>query len=276
MVKLIIHTSDIHIRNASRFEEYAEQLTKFVNKCQELASPYEKDEVRIVICGDLVHQKNTITNELITFSSVFIRQLENIAKVIVISGNHDLVLSNTSKKDTLTAIFETAAFENAFFLDYELEYNSGYIVDDNITWALYSIYNDFKKPNIEDAKEKYPDNNIIGLYHGMILGAKLDNGDIVDNEGTDGDVFNGCDFVIAGDIHKRQVLKRGDVDIVYSGSLIQQTFGETVTQHGFVVWDLEKKTHEFIDLESNYGLYNFEIKKIEDIDNDEEILINYQ
>ena len=47
----------------------------------------------------------------------------------------------------------------------------------------------------------------------------------------------------AGDIHKRQEIKRGDVKIVYPGSLIQQTFGETVTQHGFAVWDLEKKTH---------------------------------
>lgn len=95
------------------------------------------------------------------------------------------------------------------------------------------------------------------------------------DSGQDGDIFQGCDFVMAGDIHKRQVIKRGDTIVVYPGSLIQQTFGETITQHGFAVWDLEKKSYEFIELPSEYGLYDFEIKKPEDIDDDKEILMNY-
>jgi DNA repair exonuclease SbcCD nuclease subunit len=80
---------------------------------------------------------------------------------------------------------------------------------------------------------------------------------------------------MAGDIHKRQVLKRGNVEIVYSGSLVQQTFGETVSQHGFVVWDIEHMTHEFIDLESDYGLYDIKIESIEDLNEDKERLINF-
>ena len=63
MIKCIIHCSDIHIRNFQRLNEYAEQLTKFVEKCKEIAKDYERDEIRIVICGDLVHQKNNISNE---------------------------------------------------------------------------------------------------------------------------------------------------------------------------------------------------------------------
>ena len=34
-------------------------------------------------------------------------------------------------------------------------------------------------------------------------------------------------------------------------------------------------TPTFIDLETDYGLYDFEIKDIDDIDNDKEILLNY-
>jgi DNA repair exonuclease SbcCD nuclease subunit len=79
---------------------------------------------------------------------------------------------------------------------------------------------------------------------------------------------------MAGDIHKRQVIRRGNTEIVYPGSMIQQTFGETVSQHGFAVWDIENKTYEFIDLETNYGLYDFEITRPEDIDEDKEILKN--
>lgn len=275
MIKLIIHCSDIHIRNVQRHEEYAEQLTKFINKCKELAEPYERDEVRILIAGDLVHQKLIVSNELFSFTSIFIRNLESIAQVLVISGNHDLLVDNKSKKDTMSALFETAAFQNSIFLDSLLGYKSGTIIDDNVIWALYSIYDDFKRPDIETAIMENPDCKVIGLYHGPVCGVTLNNG-MVYNEGiTDGNMFEGCDVVMAGDIHKRQTIKKGDVNIVYPGSLIQQTYGETITQHGFAAWNVETMTPTFIDLESDYGLYDFEIKNIDDIDNDKEILLNY-
>ena len=273
-IRKVIHCSDIHIKNLLRHDEYAEQLTKFIERCQEICEPYEKDEIRIVISGDLIDQKNNITPELITFVSTFIRELEQIAKVIVIAGNHDLIVNNLSRKDAISSIFETASFENAFLLDMELNYQSGYVIDDNITWCLYSIFDNFNKPNIQEAQKEYPDNKIIGLYHGMIIGSMLYNGNIVDS-GVQGELFEGCDCVMAGDIHKHQELKRGDVKIVYPSSLIQQNYGETITQHGFAVWDIESMEYEFVPLTSDYGMYKFEIKDINDIDNDNEILINY-
>lgn len=273
MVKKIIHCSDIHIRNFARLNEYAEQLEKFVEKCKEIAEPYEKEEIRIVISGDLVHQKNSISPELMSFSSFFLRQLEEIATVIIIAGNHDLLVNNTSRTDTLTSLFDTANFQNCKFLDAMLGYESGFVEDDNIIWVLYSIYSGFNPPNIEDIGNT-DGKKIIGLYHGMVIGATLNNGTVVDG-GVDGDLFKGCDCVMAGDIHKRQVLKRGDVEIVYPGSLIQQTFGETVSQHGFVVWNIEDMTHEFVDLESDYGLYDIQISSMDDLDNDKEKLVNF-
>lgn len=272
MIKCVIHCSDIHIRNFQRLSEYAEQLTIFVEKCKEIAKDYEREEVRIVIAGDLVHQKNNISNELMTFSSFFLRQLEEIATVIVIAGNHDLLVNNTSRTDTLTALFDTANFQDCKFLDSMLGYESGFVEDDNVVWCLYSIYSGYNPPNFNDLTVY--DKLVIGLYHGMIVGASLNNGTVVDN-GVEGSLFDGCTCVMAGDIHKRQVLKRGDIDIVYPGSLIQQTFGETVSQHGFVVWDIEHMTHEFIDLKTEYGLYDIEIESIEDFDEDKEKLINF-
>lgn len=272
MVKCIIHCSDIHIRNFIRLNEYTEQLDKFVGKCAEIASHYNKEEVRILIAGDLVHQKNNISNELITFCCHFIRQLEEIAKVIVISGNHDLIVNNVSRLDTLTALFHAAQFQNALFLDSMLEYESGCVVDDNIIWALYSIYDDYQRPNIEDYDTN--EKTVIGLYHGMIVGASLNNGFVVDS-GVNGNIFEGCNCVMAGDIHKRQAIKYGNTIVVYPGSLVQQNFGETVSQHGFAIWKIPELTYEFIDLETNYGLFDIEINDINDIDNDKEQLINF-
>ena len=245
MIKCIIHCADIHIRNFIRMEEYADQLNKFVEKCKEIAEDYEKDEVRILIAGDLVNSKNNVSNELFTFTSAFLRELEKVAPVIVIAGNHDLLTNNSSRIDTLTALFDTAGFENCKYLDQMLDYESGCVCDDNVVWALYSI-----------------------------IGATLNNGFIV-QDGFDGDAFDQCSVVMAGHVHKFQELKRNGIDIVYPSSLIQKDFGETVSQHGFVVWNMEDMTHKFVELETDYGLYDVSIESIEDIDEDKERLINF-
>ena len=179
-----------------------------------------------------------------------------------------------SRMDAITSIFNTAQFQNSLFLDEMLDYESGCVIDDNIVWAVYSIYNGFTRPNIEEIREENPNCKVIGLFHGMVVGSTLPNGSVV-NEGLDGGVFSGCDCVMAAHIHKRQVLKRGDVEIVYCGSIIQQTFGETVSQHGFVKWDAETLEHEYIDIETDYGLFDVEISCENDIDEDKERLINF-
>lgn len=278
MVKCVIQVADIHVRNMMRHEEYVEQFENFIESCRDVIKKgkYEKDEVRILICGDLVHQKNTISNELITLISVFIRKLEDVAKVLVYTGNHDLVVNNLGRMDTLTAVFDTAGFDNAVLLDQLTDYESGTMVDDNIIWALYSIHDDYRRPDIESAKEEAPDNIVVGLFHGPVVGSQVNNGTVMES-GIDGEVFEGCDVVMAGDIHKRQILKKKGVQIVYPGSLIQQNFGETVTQHGYAVWDLTKKIlkPKFIDLDTTYGLYDFSIESVDDVDNDDEKLLNY-
>lgn len=275
MIKCIIHLADIHIRNFVRLEEYSEQLTKVVDKCKEIASKYNKDEVRIVISGDLVHSKNTISNELMVFASYFLRELEEIATVIVIAGNHDLIVENQTRTDTMTALFDTADFKNCKFLDAMLDYKSGCAIDNNVVWCLYSIYEDFLRPTtIEETRETHPNSRFIGLFHGQIVGSTLNNGYISDS-GLDTDAFEGCDCVMAGHLHKRQILKRGDTEIVYPGSVIQQNYAETVSQHGFAVWNVEDMTYEFVDIDSDYGLYDIEINAIDDVDEDKERLINF-
>ena len=180
---------------------------------------------------------------------------------------------NKARTDTITGIFGAAKFEHCSYLDEQLSYNSGCIIDDNVVWALYSIFDDFATPNLDSVRTS-PDTRVIGLFHGTVIGATLNNGSVMDS-GLTGDKFEGCDCVMAGHIHKRQVLKRGDVDIVYPGSLIQQTFGETISQHGFAVWNLEDMTYRFEDIDSDYALYDMEIENFDDLDNDKEKLINF-
>ena len=72
MIKRICHLSDIHIRTYNLHEQYKKQFTDLIDqlKIQFLGS--SKDEVRICIVGDLLHQKITISNEQIVLVSCFL------------------------------------------------------------------------------------------------------------------------------------------------------------------------------------------------------------
>lgn len=276
IVKRIYQIADVHIPTYQRMDMFAVQLEKLIASIRDDINAHNlrPEEVRIVLCGDLVHSKNIVTNELNVFASTFIRNLSALAKVVCITGNHDIIESNSARIDTLTGIFKTAQFSNAILLDMQLDYESGIVYDDDITWALYSYHDDFNIPDIESARDEKPNNKIIGLFHGMLIGCKLYNGYITDS-GNDKNMFDGCDAVMAGDIHKRQELKIGEIPIVYAGSPLQLDFGESITQHGYVVWNTEDLSHEFIDVPNEFGYYDFGITSIEDLKEDKERLLNY-
>ena len=46
------------------------------------------------------------------------------------------------------------------------------------------------------------------------------------------------------------------------------------TKHGFLFWDIEQRTFEECDIETNFGFYQFKINSINDIENNNEILTN--
>ena len=117
----------------------------------------------------------------------------------------------------------------------------------------------------------------VGIIHGEVNGATSPNNRISEN-GLDPSIFDKCDFVIAGHIHKFQEIKKNNTKIVYCSSLKQQNFGETVSGHGFVLWNLnnvDEYTYEFIETpNTEHCYYKFSINNIEDIETNKEILVN--
>lgn len=274
MITKIIACADIHIRNLRRQNEYQKCLKKFVEKCKEITEKNGAENTRIVIAGDLLHNKLDISGEGYLLASWFLRQLDKIASTIVIAGNHDMNMSNLNRLDPISTIFGMCKFDRVFYLDKELSYESGCLEDENIMWCLYSAFDNFAKPNIEEYRINYPDKTFVGLFHGDIKSAKTDAGYQSEN-GIDPSYFGDLDFAICGHIHKRQEIKTDGIPLVYSGSLIQQDHGENTTKHGFVVWDVEERTFEEYDLPNEeYGFYTFSIDNIEDIDNNEERILN--
>lgn len=290
MVKKIIACADIHIRNYKRQEETVQQLNKFFDECRTIVAQYDNPyDVRIVVAGDVVHNKLDISGEGYILASWFLSELDKIAPTIIIAGNHDMNMKNVQRVDPITAIFSMHEFKQIKYLDKELNYTSGCIQDDNIVWCLYSVFDKFAAPNIAEFKSfptkikhslfgKNPkakdEITYIGLFHGEVKNAKTCTGYILEN-GIPTSHFDGIDFAILGHIHKVQCIKYNGVPLVYCGSLIQQDHSETVSGHGYILWDVAEQTYEEKNIANEeYGFYTFAISDINDIDNNTEEILN--
>lgn len=270
MIKKIVHLADIHIRTYRMHDEYKDVFKTLLNDVKELTKDFQREEIRIVLAGDLVHQKIVISNEQLLLGTWFLRELDKIAPVIIIAGNHDLLENNKDRMDSITPMVK-------FLPDSTINYftTSECFKDDNIVWCVYSIFEENSRPNIEAARIEFGgDKTYIGLYHAPVMNAKTDIGYEIDH-GAGLEHFEGCDIVMLGDIHKRQVFNHKGIPIAYPSSLIQQNFGENITKHGFLFWDVETKTHTEHDVDNKYPYYQFRIKSLEDIENGTEKITNY-
>lgn len=279
MIKRVIHLGDVHVPAATRrHNEYVEVLNNFLKSAEEIVSENGKDETLILLGGDIFHNKDNITSNQVLIITNFLKSCDKICKTIVITGNHDLVVNNMEKLDGLSLIFKTVDLNNSKYLDLILDYKSGIIYDENIAWCLYSIFDDYKKPNILESKIDHPDKLHIGLFHGCLDGSELDSTHVLG--GLNKNMFEGCDLVLMADIHKRQFIDLSGVTLCYCGSLHQNHFGESVSKHGFIEWNIEDPsdiTYEEHDLEhlNEYGFYKFKINSIEEIEEGLEEFINF-
>jgi DNA repair exonuclease SbcCD nuclease subunit len=272
MVKAIFHLADLHIPNDSKKRPYMEMIKQCLAELLKEAKKYKKEEIRIVLAGDTFHDKIKSNNEAKKIFHMTLNYLNAIGKTIIIAGNHDMLENNHDRIDSISPTFDIVdVYPNIIYADKVLDYKSGYIKDDNIIWALYSMYDKFARPNIEGLKDE--NTKVIGLYHGDVAGAVTDVGRMCEN-GIDTKLFDGCDCVMAGHIHKFQEIKKDGVPIVYSGSVFQQNSGENVTGHGFVIWDVETMKYKLHEVKNDYKTYKFKIKSYEDVSEDKEKLLN--
>lgn len=274
----IISCADIHIPSLNGIVEIKETLSKFIDDCKKIVDEEgDPKKVRIVVLGDIFHNKIMVTNESIMCANWFFNQLNDICRTIVIAGNHDMLMNNLDRVDSLSSLFEIGKYSNIIYLDRELEYKSGCYKDNNIVWALYSSFDGFSDPMVAAERVKYPDCIFAGLIHADVNGAVSPTG-FESKNGLDATIFKDCDFVMAGHIHKRQEIKKNGVRIVYCSSMEQRDYGESVNGHGYVLWDVsdfDDIDYEFKDIPNeNRGYYKFSIESMKDIEENKEELIN--
>jgi DNA repair exonuclease SbcCD nuclease subunit len=259
MIKRLIHFSDLHVRLFKDHELYRSILQTAFKEWETLRPD------RIVFTGDLVHSKNQMTPELVEFVAWVLSECAKIAKTIVIIGNHDFLENNNTRLDALTPIIDSLKNDNISYLK-----NRGVYEDENVNWCVYSLMEHNLPPDIQKS-----DKTNIGLFHGPIQGLYTDIGYKFE-DGFDVDKFSGCDLVLCGDIHKRQVFDiPGKKKAYMIGSTIQQNFGEKITKHGYGVYDIEKDEYDFVDLPNSKPFLAFYINSIDNLVDGTEKLTNY-
>ena len=112
IINKLYHISDIHIRRYDRHAEYEivfNNLYKYLNEVQ-------NNNSMIVITGDLLHAKDNLTPDCVVKCYKFLKTLADIMPVILIAGNHDMVESNKTIKDSIDAILSERIIDNLYYL----------------------------------------------------------------------------------------------------------------------------------------------------------------
>ena len=259
MIKKLVHFSDLHLKLFKDHDLYKSILSNMLNQFQEIKPD------RIVFTGDLLHSKNQLTPEVIEVASWILTECSKIAKTILIAGNHDALINNNDRLDSLTPIIDNLNNPNIVYYKHR-----GIYEDDNISWCVYSQFQGNIPPEISEAKGYK-----IGLFHDPVAGLTTDLGFDFGDHAYDVEKFSGLDVVLCGDIHKRAMFKlpNGKKGIMI-GSTIQQNFGESLSKHGFGVYNIETEEYEFVDLFNPKPFLSFKINSFEDVVNGTEQLTN--
>jgi DNA repair exonuclease SbcCD nuclease subunit len=219
---------------------------------------------RIVFTGDLLHSKNQLTPELVEIASWVLTECSLIAKTIIIPGNHDALIQNSDRLDSLSPIINNLNNPNIIYYK-----DRGVYEDENISWCVYSQFQGNIPPDINTATGVK-----VGLFHGPVQGMKTELGFDFGDEGYNISKFDGLDVVLCGDIHLRQEFNIQNGKGYMIGSCLQHNYAEKVDQHGFGILDINTMNYEYVDLHNPKPYLSFKINSYEDIINETEQLTN--
>lgn len=251
MINKIFHISDIHIRLYRRSREYQSVLENLISIINERK---DKNSI-IIVTGDIFHSKTEMSPESVSLGTLFLNKLSQILPTIVIAGNHDANLSNNNRLDSLSPLISIINEYNKNLLYYK---ETGWYFYQNLNIWVASVFD-------ERMPQQFPDNNNINicLYHGCV-NDPLVNGIPMKSKFSVKD-FQGFDFGLLGDIHNGALVSK-DPLISYAGSLLQLNFGEQQDSHGILLWHLDEKRLERIDVPNDYSFYNVVVQNGEIID----------
>lgn len=259
----LIHLSDLHIRTGnleqSRYNEY---ITVFNNLFSSLKEHIVEDKTLICITGDIFHNKSKIENYGLNLFQYFISHLSKLAPLIIIPGNHDYRQDFPDEPSLLSSVLYPS--DKIHYLDKtqnltykNLQFSTVSVSDTLIKGNTFGISSTLPSFPIDDTGEFK-----IALFHGSFGKTKFNANTIVDEQNSYPlEWIQHFDFALLGDIHLRQKGTFNNLLYGYSGSLIQQNFGEEPINHGYYIWDLYNKNIKAINVYNDIGFLNLSFQQ---------------
>ena len=217
-----------------------------------------------VIAGDVLHDRSALDPHAVRVFRTLVFGLAELAPVVVIQGNHDHHPQHAcpdAPHDVLGELLALVRSDRVVYLK-----DSGHTVVAGVGFGVVTVHDSVPEGEARSGgaaptrefPRPAPGVPNVALFHGSIQGSKSDAG-ARDAEaartGVPAAWFSGYDAVMLGDQHVQQI---GNHDVVgdammlsddpakptwaYPGSLVQQNHGESLWNHGAIVWDLEART----------------------------------
>lgn len=194
-VECIVHMADIHIRLTKRHAEYKEAFVKLYREIKK--SP---EKTLIIIAGDLCHGKTDLSPECVQLMGELLKGCADLRPTIVVAGNHDCLLTNSSRMDSISPIVETLNHKNIFYLKESKLYGVGDILLNNM--SIFTDPTEYIKMKDVAKSIKNKFDTIVALFHGAVYNSTTDIGYKITNKTITTEMFDGHDIAMLGDIHK--------------------------------------------------------------------------
>lgn len=275
IIEEIIHISDVHIRNGDeilcRFNEYKQVFELLFGDLKRMDS-VKRGTAAIVLTGDQFHHKSKLETPGIKLFMMLMTNLGSIAPTYIILGNHDFRQEQIDEGIDFLEAFGDSLPPNVCFLQ-----ETGLYKAANVGFGLVSVKDTLRLGSGSGMCDSLPDfpipsfgsdvTHTAALFHGTMCNSKYTDTRTSDDGYPWAWMDVGYNLALLGDIHKQQVFptRKSGLQAAYAGSLIQQNFGESLSEgHGFIVWKLKPdRTAELVkhDVYNDYGFVKLSIKK---------------
>ena len=250
-IKYIYHFADIHIESTNRrTEEYKYIYEKVI---ENIISDDKQKKSLLLIIGDLLDFKYQSQPIGIENMMYFFQKFASMMPIVMVAGNHEICSDDPDVFDWLSL---TKNIKTKYPIYYLKE--SGAYQYNNIIFYNISLFD----KNINDSHSvKHDNKKFISLYHGFVYGEncneKLDFLEFT--KYIDISEFEHFDINLLGDVHTYCFLND---NTAYPSSLIQRSFKEPLNEHGYIMWNLEKNTGKFVEVNNDY--HGFITEKFKD------------
>lgn len=214
----------------------------------------------LIIAGDLYKTRHPTNTQQEEFAKRLKRLQDHKVQTLIVMGNHDIVVSEGASHTA--GVLE--ALVDDFYIHVFDQPGVWGLDDDTYVALMPFIYRQklgvktneeallYYKDSVDGLKKRISKcQNKLFIGHQSVEGAKMPSG-IADPEKMSEIVvplsyLKGFDFAAFGHIHEYQTMGKNPVAI-YTGPLDRIDFSNANKPIGFVVYDTETNTHEFIDL----------------------------